>query len=314
MNSVLEITLPVFGIGLLGYLATRLDWFSAQAGEGLARFVFDFAIPALLLRTFANANLPDDIPLDLIGSYYLPVAGFYLLGMVIARQFFGRPFSGQVITGLSFSYGNAVLLGLPLVLLILGDKGSLPYFILISMHALSLFTVTTVLLESSRHRDASPLSMIYKVFLSLLKNPILLGIVGGITLNQLGLPLTGALDTTAGYLQNAVAACSLFALGASMTKYRIAGQLSQSITVVLAKNIAFPLCVYYSCSQVFTLSAHWTFIAVLMAAQPTGVNAYIFAERYGTAQALATTTVFLSTAFSLLSIPVLLYLYQSRVF
>ena len=314
MNSVLENTLPVFGIGLLGYLATRLGWFSAQAGEGLARFVFDFAIPALLLRSFANADLPDDMPLDLIGSYYLPVAGFYLLGMVVARWFFARPFGGQVITGFSFCYGNAVLLGLPLVLLILGDAGSLPYFILLSMHALSLFTVTTVLLESSRQRNASPLGMIGRVFLSLLKNPILLGIIGGITLNQFGLPLTGALNTTAGYLQNSVAACSLFALGASMTKYRIAGQLGQSITVVLAKNIAFPLCVYYTCSQVFALSAHWTFIAVLMAAQPTGVNAYLFAERYGTAQALATTTVFLSTAFSLLSIPVLLYFYQSGAF
>ncbi len=168
MNSVLEITLPVFGIGLLGYLATRLGWFSKQAGEGLARFVFDFAIPALLLRSFANADLPDDIPLDLIASYYLPVAGFYLLGMLIARQFFARPFDGQVITGLSFSYGNAVLLGLPLALLILGDAGSLPYFILLSMHALSLFTVTTVLLESSRHREASSLRMIGRVFLSLL--------------------------------------------------------------------------------------------------------------------------------------------------
>ena len=314
MSNVLEITLPVFGIGFLGYLATRLGWFSAQAGEGLARFVFDFAIPALLLRTFANADLPDDMPLDLIGSYYLPVAGFYLLGMVIAWQFFARPLSGQAITGFSISYGNVVLLGLPLVLLILGDKGSLPYFILLSIHALSLMTVTTVLLESSRHRDANPIHVIYRVFLSLLKNPILLGIVGGITLNQLNLPLTGALNTTAAYLQNSVAACSLFALGASMTKYRIAGQLTQSITVVLGKNIALPLCVYYSCSQVFALSAHWTFIAVLMAAQPTGVNAYIFAERYGTAQALATTTVFLSTAFSLLSIPVLLYFYQSGAF
>ena len=314
MNSVLEITVPVFGIGLLGYLATRLGWFSAQAGEGLARFVFDFAIPALLLRTFANADLPEDMPLDLIGSYYLPIAVFYLLGMLVAKEFYARPLSGQVITGFSFSYGNAVLLGLPLVLLTLGDEGSLPYFILLSIHALSLFTVTTVLLEYSRHRDTSPLKLIGKVFLSLLKNPILLGIVGGIALNWLGLPLTGALDTTASYLQNAVAACSLFALGASMTKYRIAGQLKQSLTVVLAKNIAFPVCVYLTCTQVFVLSAHWTFIAVLMAAQPTGVNAYIFAERYQTAQALATTTVFLSTAFSLLTIPVLLYLYQSGVF
>jgi len=305
---------PVFGIGLLGYLATRLGWFSAQAGEGLARFVFDFAIPALLLRTFANADLPDDMPLDLIGSYYLPVAAFYLLGMLVAKYFYARPFDGQVITGFSFSFGNAVLLGLPLVLLTLGDTDSLPYFILLSLHPLSLLTVTTVLLEGNRHRDASPVNLIGKVFLGLLKNPILLGIVGGITLNRLGLPLTGALNTTAGYLQNSVAACSLFALGASMTKYRIAGQLKQSASVILGKNIAFPVCVYFACTQVFVLSAQWTFIAVLMAAQPTGVNAYIFAERYGTAQALATTTVFLSTTVSLLTIPVLLYLYHSGAF
>lgn len=314
MNSVVEITVPVFGIGLLGYLATRLGWFSAQAGEGLARFVFDFAIPALLLRTFANADLPEDMPLDLIGSYYLPVAAFYLLGMLVAKYFYARPFDGQVITGFSFSFGNAVLLGLPLVLLTLGDTDSLPYFILLSLHPLSLLTVTTVLLEGNRHRDASPVNLIGKVFLGLLKNPILLGIVGGITLNRLGLPLTGALNTTAGYLQNSVAACSLFALGASMTKYRIAGQLKQSATVILGKNIAFPVCVYFACTQVFALSAQWTFIAVLMAAQPTGVNAYIFAERYGTAQALATTTVFLSTTVSLLTIPVLLYLYHSGAF
>ena len=84
------------------------------------------------------------MPLDLIGSYYLPIAIFYLLGMQVAKYLFARPFEGQVITGFSFCYGNAVLLGLPLVLLTLGDEASLPYFILLSIHALSLFTVTTV--------------------------------------------------------------------------------------------------------------------------------------------------------------------------
>jgi malonate transporter len=66
--------------------------------------------------------------------------------------------------------------------------------------------------------------------------------------------------------------------------------------------------------SVFAFSAHWTFIAVLMASQPTGINAYLFAERYNTAQALATTSVFLSISFSLLSIPVLLYFYQAGFF
>ena len=311
---MLEISIPVFGIGLLGYLATRLGWFSAQAGEGLAKFVFDFAIPGLLLRTFANADLPANLPLDLVGAYYLPVALVYLVGMFFAKQIFARPFDGRVITGFSATYGNAVMLGLPIVLLTLGDEASLPYFILLSMHALSLFTITTVMLEYSRHRDASPFMLVGKIFIGLLKNPILIGIVAGITLNRLGLPLSGAIDTTVAYLQNAVAACSLFALGASMTKYHIGGQIKQSIVVTMVKNICLPVVVYLSCTQVFGLSPHWTFIAVLMAAQPTGINAFIFAERYNTAQALASTTVFLSTTFSLLTIPALLYLYEIGAF
>ncbi len=234
--------------------------------------------------------------------------------MLIARCVFARPFDGQVITGFAFSYGNVVLLGLPLVLLTLGDERSVPYFILLSIHALTIITATTVLLECSRHRGSSPLKQIINILLGLLKNPILLGIICGITLNSLGLPLTGALDTTVGHMQNAVAACSLFALGTSMTKYRIAGQLSQSISVIVAKNIAFPTCVYFTCTQLFALPAMWTFIAVLMAAQPSGVNAYLFAERYKTARALATTSVFLSTALSLLTIPALLYLYKTGAF
>ena len=311
MNSVLDVTLPVFGIGLLGYFATRLGLFSAQAGEGLARFVFDFAIPLLLLRTFANSDLPDVLPLNLITSYYLPVAGFYLFGMLLAKFVFKRPFDGQAITGFSCCYGNTVLLGLPLVLLMMDNNEALPYFILLSLHGLSLFTTVTVLLECSRHRGSSVPKMVGNVMLGLLKNPILLGIVCGITLNRLDMPLTGPVNTAAEYFQNAVTACSLFALGVSMTKYRIAGQLKQSLVVTAIKNVAFPACVYVSCTAVFELSAHWVFIAVLMAAQPTGVNAYIFAERYKSAQALATTTVFLSTALSLLTIPALLYLHEA---
>ena len=314
MNSVFEIAFPVFGIGILGYVATRCGYFSSQAGDGLARFVFDFAIPALLLRTFANADLPDVLPFNYIAAYYLPVALIYVSGIVIGKFVFARPFDGQVVTAFSFSYGNAVMLGLPLVLLIVGDSKALPYFILLSLHALTLFTVTTVLLEASKHRQTSTLRVSGKVVSGLLKNPILLGIIGGIGLNQLDISLPATIDTTLSFLQNSVAACSLFALGASMTKYGFAGQLTQSIAVVIAKNIVLPILVYFSCTVFFQLSAHWTFIAVLLAVQPTGINAYIFAERYRTAQGLATTSIFFSTLVSLITIPVLLYCYQSGLF
>ena len=77
-----------------------------------------------------------------------------------------------------------------------------------------------------------------------------------------------------------------------MTRYRIAGQLVQSIVASLAKNIALPVCVYLTCTWIFSLPPVLTFIAVLMAARPNGVNAFLFAERYNTAQAAATPRYF----------------------
>ena len=51
--------------------------------------------------------------------------------------------------------------------------------------------------------------------------------------------------------------------------------------------------------------------AILLAAQPTGVNVYLIAARYGAAEDLATTTAALSTAFSLLSVSVVVYLLRA---
>ena len=115
------------------------------------------------------------------------------------------------------------------------------------------------------------------------------------------------LDTLTGFMQNAVTPCALFALGATLTRYGIAGHLKQTCVIILAKCVAFPLMVWVSCRYVFDIDPLWAVVATLLAAQPVGVNIFIFAERYQTAQAMATTAVFLSTTFSLLSIPVLLY-------
>ena len=56
MNVVFEVSIPVFGLGLLGYFATRLGYFSRDNADGLARFVYNFAVPLLLFRTLAHAD------------------------------------------------------------------------------------------------------------------------------------------------------------------------------------------------------------------------------------------------------------------
>ena len=49
-----------------------------------------------------------------------------------------------------------------------------------------------------------------------------------------------------------------------------------------------------------------------MAAQPSGVMTYIFAQKYGTGQAIATTAIFMSTTASVVTLSGILYLFDVR--
>ena len=300
----------MFGLGLLGYLAARLGWFSDEAAGGLARFVFDFAVPLMLVRVFVHAELPSTFPWPLLVSFYLPAAVLYAVGILVSGYVFGRDLMGRTIGGFSCSFGNAVLLGLPLALLTLDEAGMVPFLILLSVHGLGYLTVTTGLLEYGRQEGRSWSRLPLAVARGMVTNPIILGLAVGVTMNQTGLTLSGPVDRTLEYMQAAVTPCALFSLGASLTRCRIAGGLAEPVFAVAVKNVLMPLTVWTLAIHVFDLPTPWSRAAILLAAQPTGVNVYLFAVRYAVAKELATTTVFLATSFSLISLSLVLYLLQ----
>ncbi len=309
MQLVFHIVLPVFGVVALGYGASRVGWFGGDAESGLAKFVFDFAVPIMLFRSLATAELPQSVPWGYFISYYGSAATIYLMGFLAARFVFGRTYGGQVITGFGFAFGNTVLLGLPLALTALGEKAALPFFILLSIHSLLFFTTTTFLLEMDRHGEvASWTSRARQIAHALVTNPILMGIVVGLACNLLGISLPGPLEAICALMQQAVTPCALFSLGASLTKYGFAGRLGQSAIMVAAKTVLMPAMVYLLASRVFEIEPLWTTVAVIMVAQPSGVMTYIFAEKYGVGQAIATTSIFLSTTLSVVTLSVILYL------
>ena len=70
-GPVVDVIFPIFGLLMVGYITVMLGWFDQTAIRGLTRFVFDFAVPMLLLRTVSTAQLPEDIPWNFLTSYYL---------------------------------------------------------------------------------------------------------------------------------------------------------------------------------------------------------------------------------------------------
>ncbi|MBT7249191.1 MAG: AEC family transporter [Rhodospirillaceae bacterium] len=289
----------------------KFGWFPQSAAEGVARFVFDFAIPALLFRAMANANVFSNPPWELWLAFFPAALAIYGIGMVIALSVFKRDFEGAAITGMGACYGNTVLLGIPINLLVLGDAGALPSFLIISIHSLILMTSATVLLESGRADGRGPLATAMEVLKGMGTNPVVLGLGAGLAWNASGLSIPSMADQVLTFMKGAVIPCSLFALGATLARYGIKGRIAQSIVVSILKLIVMPAFVWVLAAHVLHLDPVWTIAVVLMAAQPAGINMFLFANRYGTAEAIASTTIFVTTLASMVVLPVLIYLLSS---
>jgi len=306
MTNAIGIVSPLFAIGLLGYLATRAGWFSDRAAEGLALFVFNFALPIMMVRTLAAASLPERLPWDLLGSYYLPLLLVYSAALLFGARLPGFDFRARVMLGLSSTFGNLALLGLPITILAFGPGAAVPVFIILSMHALTCFTLTTVLMELHEHAQRSPAALAVGVLGSLLRNPFILALLLGLALNHFDLPLRGPLDRAAAAMEHAVTPCALFSLGVSLAGIRIGGALREAALPVVFKLLLLPALVAWAAVAVFHLDPDWARTAVLLAAQPTGVLSHTFAERYAAGREMTTTAVFLSTVFSTFTLTALL--------
>jgi predicted permease len=322
MLETLLIASPIFGIAIFGYSAAKFKWVSENNSKVLTRFVFYFAVPLYLLRKFANSDLPNVLPLDLLASFYIPVAILYTLSLFVTAKLFGHDRSKSVITAMSSTFGNAVLLGLPVLLSTIGEDGVVPFFIILAFHGLSLFSVSTILLERAKQknldefegfpdRQQSYLRKIFGLLTELGRNPILVAIILGLAMNFMGLKLPYTFDKIAEIMGNTVTGASLFALGATMSHYRLAGQLTAATVISVTKILLLPLMVWAFGTFIFELDKTWLIAMVIFAAQPTGVSAYVFAEQYKTGVPLSTSSIMLSTILSMLTLPLIIYLVMS---
>lgn len=311
MEIVLNIILPVFGVLLLGYGAAWADLFDAAANRGLSLFAFNFAIPLLLFRSMAHADLPDAMPWGFLASYYIGAFIVFGLGMAVG-WLFSRRLDEQGILGLGAAFSNNAMLGIPLVLTTFGDTAALPLFLLISFHSLLLLPVATTIIEIGRGQSGALRYIPWNAIKGLIGNPLILALLAGLTFNLSDLAVPKFLDAMAVALGAAAAPCALFAMGGTLRQHRISGNRMEVSSLVSIKLLLHPLLVWALGTWVFTMASLWTRVAVVIAALPAGVTTYLFAQRYQVGIATAISTVFLSTLLSVLSLSLLLFLLQVR--
>jgi malonate transporter len=316
MTAVLFTILPVFAVVLAGWAVARANLISSEGVAGFANVTFYLFVPALLFRAIRNIHF-ETLDAKPIYTYFSGALVCFFIVMLASRRWLDRDIRLGTVRGLAMVFSNTVLLGIPLVKLAFGDEGLVVLLMLISMHALILMSVATMILElgvgqaePAAGAGRSHVMNIVDAVRNTVINPVILPIVAGLAYGALRWPLPDVIDAPLALLATASGPCSLVLLGASLAQYGIREYWRPAVVLTLLKNIAFPVLIWTLGRFVFGLDKLALAVVTVTAALPIGANVYLFAQRYNVAQGEVTASVAVSTAISVLTLAIAILLFS----
>ena len=297
--QVFLIVVPVFALVAIGFLAARTGVFSETTHKGLSEFAFSIAMPAQLFRTTAAAGTAAFDPFALWGAYFGAIAITWALAAALTHYVLKRPPADGASIAMSAVYGNVVMIGLPLSVAAFGETALVPVALILSLNTPALWLAGTLHMEwAERKPDASMLALARAMLVDLARNPLIMAILAGLVWRITGLGIYAPVEKVLDLLAQSSVPCALIALGASLTRFRVDGQVPTLTTLCVLKLIVMPALAWVLAFHVFRLPPVTAGVVVILAAMPAGANSYIFAMRYQKVVNSASGAVALGTALS----------------
>jgi predicted permease len=139
-------------------------------------------------------------------------------------------------------------------------------------------------------------------------HPVVLPIVVGLAWNLVGAPTPKLVDEALVQLGQAVVPLCLVLIGLALAQYGLGSSARSALVLSSLKLVLLPAVVLVVGRWGFGLSGIALSVVVMFAALPTGNNAMIFAQRYGTQEGETTAAIALSTFAFALTAPVWLWI------
>ena len=264
------------------------------------KFTQTFAIPCLLFQAVSTLDLSQTFHFALLGSFYFGAVCGFCLGLFGARFLFKRTWDDSVAIGFCCLFSNSVLLGLPITERAYGTAALTANFAIIAVHAPICYGIGITIMELVRGRGSSAPELLRKVLQAIFKNALVIALGLGFFVNLLGIILPVILTDGLDLLANAALPAALFGLGGVLVRYRPEGDLRVIFYICAISLLVHPSLVWIT-GRYFDLSETDFRSAILTAAMAPGINAYIFANMYGTARRVAASAVLISTALTIIT-------------
>jgi predicted permease len=306
--------LAIFVVVAIGWVAGRLRWLGDNdPARVLSNAAFYIFVPALLFRTTARIDFRT-LPFGILAAFFAPVVVLMLCVYAWQRGWHRRgriTAAAPSVRAISATFGNTVQIGVPMAAALFGEAGLAIHIAIISLHALTLLSVLTALVEldlarerrEQGHTDAHFLSTLGKTVRNTIIHPVVLPVLAGLVWNVLLPPLPAIADETLQTMGQAVVPLCLVLIGMSLAYYGVRGAVKGAAVLSVLKLVVLPAIVLVVGRELLGLRGLPLAVVVMASAMPVGSNALIFSQRYETLEAEATAAIVFSTFAFVLTAP-----------
>ena len=295
MQVLLQV-LTLFLLMLCGFIARKSRMMGGEGVSALNKLVLFFAQPALILSSMQQSSSPELIR-DLAWVFVLACAAMALSGFV-ALLFFRREAAPRrsVLTSMAM-VSNCGFMGFPVITAALGEEALIYAVIYVAAFQLICWTLGAYVFGGrSAMRPGE-----------LFRNPSLLAVLGGLVLFLTGWRLPGFVNDGLSMMGSVTTPVAMFVIGSNLVGLTPAHLSDRPmLTACGLRLVAAPLMVLLL--RLTSLSGLVVNSLFLCTAMPCAALTAMMAELYQADSVLASRGVAVSTALSMVTVPLLLSL------
>ncbi|OYT91246.1 MAG: transporter [Burkholderiales bacterium PBB3] len=309
-HPVVSSLLPVVLLIVVGLVTGKLQLIRQAAVRDLSNLVFLVLTQALLFRTMSTVHV-EQLDFQPVSLYFAVAVGLFTALLLVQG-----PSSRAAVLALSGTFSNTVMIGIPLIGLAYGKEALVLLFTLISLHALVLLTMATVVLELLSAREQAQagggaprnrLATIGMAVRNAVVHPVPMPIIAGLLFAQTGWVLPEVVDRPLLLLGNAFGPVALVLVGVTLSQASFGRDFKGALMIASVKTVLHPA-LMAAAGWAMGLRGMPLTVLVVAASLPIGANVFLFSQRYQKAEDLVTASVAVSTLMALLTVTLVMTL------
>jgi malonate transporter len=312
MADILGLALPFFGLIALGFLSGKFAGIPEDGMAWLNFLVLYMALPALFYQTMSQTPIEELANWRFIAATVSCTFVTFVLAFLFALWLRGSA-REAAIAGVVGGYANVGYMGPGLTLAALGPEATVPTALIFVFDSTLFFTLVPMLMAATGTEKKGVLHTAALIVKRVFTHPFIVATLLGVCAAALHWKAPAAIDRTLEFLKNAAAPCALFTLGVTVALRPFTETPREVPGLILIKLLLHPFFIWVLLASLGGFSPVWVYTAVLMAALPTALNAFVMARQYDVHIQQASNGVLLCTIASVLTVTALLYLIERKL-